>query len=129
LHRRLSFHQRWRMQLDGVALPFCPGSARAWRACFGASPNALDREAHAFLKVRNGEGAIASTRKHVRSPEISSSNQSRGECTIKTVAERKGIFFRFQHQGRQLRKESTNNLSVFFALKTACAVNENSAGF
>src|SRR5436190_23747950 len=83
--------------------------------------------AHAcILKLRNGEGALARTRGRVRSPELSCSNESRGECTIKTVAERKGIFFHFQHQGRQLGKEPANDVLIFFALNTACAVNENS---
>ena len=87
-------------------------------------------EAHACnLKVRNGEGAIASPRGGRAPQKLCSSNQSRGECTIKTIAERKGIFFRFQHQGRQLGKESANDVLIFFALKTACAVNENSARF
>src|SRR4051812_3072099 len=86
--------------------------------------------AHAcILKVRNGEAAIASTGGCVRSQKLSCSNQSRGECTIKTVAERYGIFFRFEHQARQLGKESANDVLVFFAFKTACAVTENSDGF
>lgn len=53
----------------------------------------------------------------------------RGECAIKTVAKRKQILFRFQTEGRNLGKESANDLFVFFALKAACAVNQYAAGF
>ena len=46
------------------AARFNPGSARASRAHCGASPQCFEKK-----KVRDGEGAIASTRGRVRSPE------------------------------------------------------------
>src|SRR5262245_15123405 len=55
-------------------------------------------------------------------------NEFRRVSTIKTVAERQRISFRFQTQGRQLGKELANDMFVFFWLKTACAVNQSAAG-
>jgi hypothetical protein len=52
------------MQLDAVDSAFSLGTARASRAHFGASPKGSGRAKRvpAFLKVRNDEDAIASTR-------------------------------------------------------------------
>ena len=76
-----------------------------------------------------GKRDIAIITSETRRSQCDGGSEFRGECAIKTVAKRKRIFFRFQGQGRQLGKETANDLFVFFALKAACAVNQYPAGF
>ena len=54
--------------------------------------------------------------------------QFRGECAIKTVAERQRSFFRSQPQAPRLRKQTSNDVFIFFRLKAACAVNQYATG-
>ena len=46
----------------------------------------------------------------------------------RTVAERQRSFFRSQPQAPRLRKQTSNDVFIFFRLKAACAVNQYATG-
>src|SRR5206468_12087284 len=56
-------------------------------------------------------------------------NESRCVSAIKTIAKGQRRSFRFQAQTGRLLDDATNDLLVFFRLKTACAVNKHAVRF
>src|SRR5215471_17523878 len=61
-------------------------------------------------------------------PDLGGFEQFYGECAIKTVAEWQRSSFRSQPQAPRLRKQTSNDLFIFFRLKAACAVNQYAVG-